>query len=138
MDDVDITCCSCGVEFCMPTHLYEQRVKDHGWFYCPNGHQQHFTGKTEEEKKIDRLERFVAFLQESNTELHAQREDLIGALKECPVPGCTYRSRRQVPRAPVDMGRGIERVRADLFEHLVRDHAGRVPDARQLPAGAAT
>jgi hypothetical protein len=39
------TCCSCGVEFASP--LLAKRREDGKLFYCPNGHQQHFTDTTE-------------------------------------------------------------------------------------------
>jgi hypothetical protein len=132
---VDILCASCGVEFCMPAQLNQQRRRNHDTFYCPNGHQNVYKGKTEEEKRIEQLERRVRALLEQLDEAYAQREDLIGALKECPVQGCPWHSRKQVPRDPVSMGRGIERVRADLLEHLVRDHAGRAQAPRELTAG---
>lgn len=38
------TCCSCGVEFASPVIV--KRRDDGVWFYCPNGHQQHFTKTT--------------------------------------------------------------------------------------------
>lgn len=45
-------CCrvGCGVLFAMPADLVRRRRKDHGNFYCPNGHGQHYGGETEEEK----------------------------------------------------------------------------------------
>lgn len=53
-------CCVCGVGFAMESGLYDQRRKDHAQFYCPNGHGQHFAGKTDDEKRIAELERAVA------------------------------------------------------------------------------
>jgi len=50
-DDFAYTvCCSCSVEFYMTKILTRLRKRDHATFYCPNGHQQHFTdGETTEE-----------------------------------------------------------------------------------------
>lgn len=42
-------CCTCGIEFAYPTDWEHQRRKDHAWFYCPNGHTQHFTAKSDAE-----------------------------------------------------------------------------------------
>lgn len=134
-DDLHENCCNCGITFCLTRALYEARLSDHRLFYCPNGHAQAYTGKTEQEKRIESLESHIEFLSAANDELYARGEELIGVLKECPVPGCTYRSRKQVARDPVAMGRGIERVRADLFEHMVRDHTTRQTEARLLVAG---
>jgi hypothetical protein len=37
-------CCSCGVVFAWPEELYRQAKGDpETWFYCPNGHRQHYT-----------------------------------------------------------------------------------------------
>jgi len=130
-----IYCASCGVEFCLPTEFATHRRRDHDTFYCPNGHRNHFPGKTEEQKKIERLEGRIRTLEIENEMIWTGREELMGALKECPIPGCTWRSRKHIPRDPVAMGRGIERVRHDLLEHLVRDHAGQAIEPKLLPAG---
>jgi hypothetical protein len=42
-------CCACGIDFGMSRGLYDARRKDHGTFYCPNGHAQHYTAKSDEE-----------------------------------------------------------------------------------------
>lgn len=44
------TCYSCGVLFAMPTDFYRNRQADKKNFYCPNGHSQHYVGKTPEQK----------------------------------------------------------------------------------------
>jgi hypothetical protein len=48
-------CCSCGVAFAMTADLFRRRKSDHKDFYCPNGHGQHYTGKTEAQKLKERL-----------------------------------------------------------------------------------
>lgn len=50
------TCCACGVAFGMPTDLMAARKRDGGWFYCPNGHQQHYA-KTEADRLREQLAR---------------------------------------------------------------------------------
>lgn len=51
-------CCNCGVSFAMPEELHIKALADHGRsFYCPNGHSQHYIGKTEAEKLRENLER---------------------------------------------------------------------------------
>lgn len=56
-----VTCCGCGVVFGMPDTLVTERKRDHATFYCPNGHAQGFTGKSDTEK-----------LRETNDRLHRQ------------------------------------------------------------------
>jgi hypothetical protein len=62
-DDVQFTqtltveiCCSCAVVFAIPADMYRRAKADPKvWFYCPNGHSQHYTGKTEEQKLTEQL-----------------------------------------------------------------------------------
>jgi len=52
------TCCACSVPFFIPEYLYKRLVNNPGeGFYCPNGHGQHYTGKSEDQKKIEQLQK---------------------------------------------------------------------------------
>jgi elongation factor P hydroxylase len=50
-------CCyaGCGVLFAMTEDFDRARREDHRWWYCPNGHQQQYSGKTEAEKLKEQL-----------------------------------------------------------------------------------
>ena len=56
------TCCNkeCGVSFGIPSDLYKRLKATGNWFYCPNGHSQHYTETTEQklrreiEKEVQR------------------------------------------------------------------------------------
>lgn len=48
-------CCRCGITIVMPQHFANKRREDHADFHCPNGHAQHFPGKSELEKAQDLL-----------------------------------------------------------------------------------
>lgn len=59
-------CCNCGVTFAMPEYLLKRLRETEAWFYCPNGHQQHFTESeatrlkeelTKEREKAERLKK---------------------------------------------------------------------------------
>src|SRR4029077_9140433 len=136
---VDVSCASCGIMFCLPEPLYNARKRDGDSFYCPNGHSLSYR-PTEDQKKIKELEsqleardRWRERLVTDLNEAFAQREDLLADLKQCPL--CDYRSRRQVPRDPVAMGRGLERVRGDMVEHLTAHHGARMAAQKLLGAG---
>lgn len=43
-------CSSCGVIFYMPASYVQKRQEDHATFWCPNGHNQYYPGKTDAEK----------------------------------------------------------------------------------------
>lgn len=53
------TCCrsDCGILFAVPADWQARRRRDHTSFYCPNGHPQSYTAKTESEQLRDELER---------------------------------------------------------------------------------
>jgi uncharacterized C2H2 Zn-finger protein len=64
------TCCQCGVLFAMPEDLQRALRKEHARsFYCPNGHSQHYIGKTEAQKQRERAERLKAQLTHTRDQL---------------------------------------------------------------------
>jgi DNA-binding XRE family transcriptional regulator len=73
-------CCSCGIPFAMTADFSRRRRKDGKLFCCPNGHQQHYTGKSEEQKLRERLERTEreatdAFMQAASEREHRERAE---------------------------------------------------------------
>lgn len=50
-------CINCGVLFMIPDSFNSRLRETHANFYCPNGHAQYYTGKTEAEKLREELER---------------------------------------------------------------------------------
>lgn len=52
-----VRCIECSVEIVMPVSTYRRLRNDHGYFYCLNGHVQHFTGKSDVEKLREELAR---------------------------------------------------------------------------------
>lgn len=51
------SCCTCSLYFAMPLDFKQQRLERRDTFYCPAGHAQHYTGKSEEQKLRDEVER---------------------------------------------------------------------------------
>lgn len=56
-------CCNCHLPFAMSRQFQAKRREDRQWFYCPAGHPQHYTGKTEAQKLREELERKQAALE---------------------------------------------------------------------------
>jgi len=56
-------CYLCGTGFAMEAGLYAQRRADHAEFYCPNGHGQHFTGESSEQKQLRLAQERIVALQ---------------------------------------------------------------------------
>lgn len=55
-------CCACGVVFAMTQEFYNARwaEKERGEFYCPNGHSQHYVGKSDKQKAREAEARYLA------------------------------------------------------------------------------
>lgn len=63
---------NCGVPFAISQTLYDKAQADHGiWFYCPNGHNIHFLGKSMKDE-----------LREAETRATALRDQLEAAARE--------------------------------------------------------
>lgn len=43
-------CGTCGVVYALTKQFERERLKDHGTFYCPNGHTWHYPQESEEER----------------------------------------------------------------------------------------
>lgn len=50
-------CCICHVPFFMPSYMKKYLLDNRDkYFYCPNGHSQHYTGKSEAQQLKEQLE----------------------------------------------------------------------------------
>jgi len=57
-----ITCNHCGVQFEISDDFQAKLRRCHNTFYCPNGHSLYYPGKTEEEEKIEHLNKIISSL----------------------------------------------------------------------------
>lgn len=48
-------CCKFGMMFAMPAAVRQRRLEDGGSFWCPNGHEQHFS-KSEVQRLREKLD----------------------------------------------------------------------------------
>lgn len=77
-------CCNCGMPWAMTADFRKRRLKDRADFYCPAGHQQHYVGKSEEQKLRDELERKQRALESEQgraIKLQSERDDIARAHK---------------------------------------------------------
>jgi hypothetical protein len=54
-----VICCECGMPFEITADFHGRLLKCHNFFYCPQGHMQHFTGESIEEslrRKLSKAE----------------------------------------------------------------------------------
>lgn len=69
-DLVTETCYSCGVLFALSEDFRRHRLRDGRNFYCPNGHQQHYIGKTPEQQLKEAEAREVALKDQLQAAVH--------------------------------------------------------------------
>lgn len=128
-------CCTCGVSFAMPEMLRAKALADHDrWFYCPNGHSQHFTGKTEEEKLRERLEREQA----RAGRLASERDQLEAARRAQAARATRFKNDRDRERRRAAHGvcPCCGRTFKQLARHMASQHPGFVADADHEAAAA--
>lgn len=83
IDFVQEQCCKCGIPFYMPTYHRNGLINNPGQsFYCPNGHGQHYAGKTEAEKLKDELQSFKERTSKRQEELENMLLDKINENKK--------------------------------------------------------
>jgi hypothetical protein len=109
-------CYLCGIAFGMPSDYKEVRLRKRDTFYCPNGHGQHYTGKTDAEK-----------LREANERLQATR-DLLAAEERSHIAtrGHLTRAKKKI-KGGVCPAPGCKRHFTDLERHIASKHPGFSP-----------
>lgn len=130
--DIDVQlvtedCCSCYITFAIPKDLRDKLVAEKTSFYCPRGHSQSYTGKTEAQKqreRAERLERTVAAREEdlrleqrrlsNERKAHAATKGQLTKTRKraekgvCPAPGCK--------RSFVNVARHVAHQHPDLAD----------------------
>lgn len=113
-----VTCCVCRMPFGMSRSFYDAKKKDHDTFFCPSGHKQHFTGKSEEDELREQLERREQMLDAANQRagrLERQRDDVIRAHK---------RMRDRVKNGVCPC---CNRTFQNLLRHMQTEHSNQPP-----------
>lgn len=74
---MEVVCCAnCGVVFAMTKHMVNARREDHKTFFCPKGHQNYFSWKSDVEVLQDKLKQRDQELAEKQKLLDASRNDM--------------------------------------------------------------
>lgn len=68
-------CCNCGILFAMPDDWQRRRRNDHGTFYCPAGHAQHYTAKSDAQLLADERARSTRLLADLDQAQAATRDE---------------------------------------------------------------
>lgn len=114
------TCFTCGVLFAMDADLHERLLDDsERIFYCPNGHAQHYPGKSlRQQLKAAKDEAERARRQQANTEENLRIE----RASHSATRGHLTRARTQVERIERGVCPHCHRSFANVARHMASQH----------------
>lgn len=112
-----VECCRCGVTFGMPISLLKTFRNDSSkYFYCPNGHSQHFS-ETEVQRLQEELNRVKA---NSQREIEWQKGQRIVAEKQLVA------KKGQITKLKNRISKGVcpccNRSFSNLHQHMTTQH----------------
>lgn len=113
-DFLSVTCCECGIAFAFDKNFHNRRVADHKIFYCPSGHSQHFTDKSE----VERLKEQLKWSRRSADSVRSQlgkAEKSVSAYK-----GALTRTKNRIKNGVCPC---CKRQFQNLHRHMVAQHA---------------
>lgn len=108
---VGLNCYLCGTAFWIEGAVYRQRKSDRRSFWCPNGHEQHFTSKTADQQRIEQLER-----EATAAKREAEQQRQMRQWAETRAKGANI----QAGKAKAALRRTITRVHAGVCPHCNR------------------
>lgn len=115
-------CCECHTRFAMTTDLNTQRRDDHKLFYCPNGHSQYYSGKSEKERLREELEREKRRRGWSEASLTATRDQLQASERSrAALRGHLTRARNKIANGVCPVG-NCRRHFDNVQEHIATEH----------------
>lgn|ERR1700674_2979292 len=115
IDEVVLTCCheDCGISFAVPNWWHRGKRESHAWFYCPNGHRQHFAKESDSERF--RRERDNALQQRARLEQELV-ESQLEAVK------AQRKAKRLEKRAAAGVCPCCNRTFSDMARHMKSKH----------------
>lgn len=107
------TCCNCGVLFGMPLPLQETFQNDPDkYFYCPNGHSQHYSESTEQKLR-----------KEAERKLREKENELIRAANNrLELERDLKKSRKDLKRLQSGVCTCCKRTFTNLKQHMETQH----------------
>lgn len=119
-------CCNCGVLFGMTARFQQECRNDGRWFYCPNGHKQHYSLS-----EIDRLKGELAQaaknveMAEMRARQSRERADAIDRSRSA-MKGVITRERKRIANGVCPC---CNRTFTNLHKHMSSQHPGYSEDA---------
>jgi hypothetical protein len=117
-------CIVCGVKIVLTEELMQQRRRDHAIFFCPNGHQQIFSGETAEEGLRRQLADEKRKLEFARNEIKAHEESAEKAKQE--AQKVAQGVAQEMARLKRRIGNGVcpccQRTVSQLARHMSTEH----------------
>lgn len=106
-------CCNCGVAFGLPSDLQEILRNDPDkWFYCPNGHRQHYSESRE-----------VRLRKEAEAKLEAARREITQInTSKIQIEGELLKTQRKLKRVHNGTCPCCKRTFQNLKNHIKSKH----------------
>lgn len=118
---IPVDCCNCGVVFGLAEGHLRQLRQTGEWFYCPNGHRQHYT-----ETDADRLRKQLALAERQRD---AARANATHFQDQAEATERVLRATRgQVTKLRKRVANGVCPCCNRTFANLARHMAGQHPD----------
>lgn len=115
-------CCSCGVAFALDSDYMRRRRNDHAWFYCPNGHKQHYTGKTDADIERERAEQAERRLANAREDTRIARAEQVTTRRQLSA------ARGQLTKTKNRVAKGVCPCCNRSFANVARHMAGQHPN----------
>lgn len=126
LDLVTEECCNCGVLFAVTTDFRQRCLDSRGpsgkVFYCPNGHRQWYTGKTEAQLAQEAAARLATQVERANQRAASAQEDARAA------HASLVATKGHLTRARKRAAHGVCPCCSRTFADVARHVAGQHPD----------
>lgn len=119
-----VDCARCGISFGITADFESRRREDHQSFCCPLGHTQSYSGRSDKEKEIARLQMEVVSKERSRAYHEEQAQRLSKSAETARRQAAAARG--VVTKVKKRLGKGVcpccNRYFRDLHQHMVGQH----------------
>lgn len=115
-------CCTCHMDFGVTRSFQRERRNDHAWFYCPVGHPQRYSGKSDLERTKAELEAARKIAENERDWRRREQADRKRAERQRSA------ARGQITKIKRRVGHGVCPCCSRSFTDLARHMAGQHPE----------
>lgn len=121
-------CCVCGMPWAMTREFRKARLDDHRTFYCPAGHGQAFTGKTDAQRAEDKARQAEEAAERLRRQLQGRERDLQAARRShAATKGQLTKTKRRIAHGVCPC---CTRTFANVERHIANKHPEFVDEAK--------